>query len=279
MCGCQLSLYGHIALAPVAADELAVSYADALWSAENKLDVAPLSTHPHDWTSYRGSNARDDQAETPIPANVELKWELDVSGSELPTAPIVAGDMVFIADRTGCVKALDTNGQEIWKAYASGAIYYPPSVAHDRVYVGSADGRVYAFEATTGRLLWKFRVAPDVRRIPIYSRLINRAPVAGGVVVHGDTVYAAAGIAHYDGTYVVALDAKTGELKAKNSSSGTLSEEVNSGISLQGNLMVVDNELRFLAGGVYETARYDLETLECLNEPKVQVTSQFRTAF
>lgn len=48
---------------------------------------------------------------------------------------------------------------------------------------------------------------------------------------------------------------------------------------MQGNLTIVDNELRFLAGGVYETARYDLQTLECLNDPKVQVTSQFRTAF
>ena len=78
---------------------------------------------------------------------------------------------------------------------------------------------------------------------------------------------------------LVALDAVTGELKARNSSSGTLSPEVNSGISMQGNLMIVDGELRFLAGGVYEFARYDLKTLRCLNTPKVQVTSQFRTAF
>ena len=33
---------------------------------------------------------------------------------------------------------------------------------------------------------------------------------------------------------VVAIDAISGKLKAENSSSGTLSEEVNSGISLQG---------------------------------------------
>ncbi len=48
---------------------------------------------------------------------------------------------------------------------------------------------------------------------------------------------------------------------------------------MQGNLRIVNNELQFLGGGVYEWARYDLETLDCLNEPKVQVTSQFRTAF
>jgi hypothetical protein len=34
-----------------------------------------------------------------------------------------------------------------------------------------------------------------------------------------------------------------------------------------------------MGGGVYETARFDLKTLECKNEPKHQVTSQYRTAF
>ncbi len=187
--------------------------------------------------------------------------------------------MVFIADRTGAVQALDSDGKPVWKAYTAGPIYYPPTVAHDRVYVGSADGRVYALAAHDGRFLWSYRVGPKDYWIPVYDHLISAWPVSGGVVVDGNTVYAAAGITHYDGTHVVALDAVSGELKASNSTSGTLEQEVNNGISLQGNLTIVDGELRFLAGGVYETARYDLKTLECLNTPKSQVTSQYRTAF
>jgi outer membrane protein assembly factor BamB len=160
-----------------------------------------------------------------------------------------------------------------------GPVYFPPAVADDRVYVGSADGRVYAFAAKTGRLLWSFRVAPKDYRIPVYGALVSAWPVAGGVVVENGTLYAAAGITHYDGTYVVALDAKTGELKASNSSSGVLEAQVNNGISLQGELSIQGGELQFLAGGVYETARYDLKTLKCLNQPRKQVNSQFRTAF
>ncbi len=282
MCGCQLSLYGHIGLAPVgtAAPSLTSdNYSRALWVNDNIADVKPLDVDERDWTTYRGDNARSDVTQVPIPADVDVAWKADVSIGELPTAPVTAGGLVFLADRSGVVKALDRNGAEVWKAYTAGPVYYPPTVAHDRLYVGSADGRVYAFEAATGRSLWTFRVAPADRLIPVFGRLISTWPVAGGVVVDGGTVYAAAGIAHYDGTYVVALDAVTGELKAQNSTSGTLSEEVNSGISLQGNLMIVDGELRFLAGGVYETARYNLETLACLNVPKVQLTSEFRTAF
>jgi outer membrane protein assembly factor BamB len=187
--------------------------------------------------------------------------------------------MVFVADRSGAVRAFDGSGKPAWTAYTGGAIYYPPAIAMDRLFVGSADGRVYAFEARTGRFLWSYCVAPYERRIPVYGRLISVWPVAGGVAVKDGTVYAAAGITHYDGTYVVALDAVTGAVEAQNVSSGVLAAEVNNGVSLQGNLGIVDNELRFLGGGIYETARYDLATLKCLNQPKVQVTSQFHTAF
>ena len=277
MCGCQLSLYGNIALGPVA--QPGVVAPNPLSAERNLEPVEPLDIQQGDWPSYRGDNARSNVTQVAIPSEVALEWTAEICASDLPTAPVVAGEMVFIADRTGRVRALTAHGESVWEAFTGGPVYYPPAVANDRLYVGSADGRVYAFEARTGRRLWAYRVAPQDRWIPVYGRLISRWPVSGGIAVENDTVYAAAGITHYDGTYVVALDAVTGALKAQNSTSGTLSEEVNSGVSLQGNLTIVDKELRFLAGGTYETARYDLSTLECLNTPREEVTSLFRTAF
>lgn len=286
MCGCQLSLYGNICLAPAEEPDsqspalnLVELYRDARRVHGDIANVQPLGVQPGDWVTYRGSNARTDVTEVPIPSGVKLQWSADICSTALPTAPVAAGGLVFVADRTGAVQALNDAGQTVWKTYTAGPIYYPPAVANGRVYVGSADGRVYAMEARTGRTLWSFRVGPSERLIPVFGSLISTWPVAGGVVVHEGTVYAAAGIAHYDGTYVVALDAVTGELQRHNAVSGTLSEQVGSGISMQGNLSIVDGELRFLAGGVYETARYDLNTLRCLNTPRVQVSSQFRTAF
>ncbi len=281
MCGCQLSLYGNIALSPVGESrrsELARAGA-RLTPAKNASAVQPLAVRENDWPNYRGGNQRDDLTGGALPGEVKLAWTAKVSNGELPTAPVAAGGLVFVADRAGVVRAFDVQGEEVWKAYTSGPIYFPPTIAQDRLYVGSADGRVYAMEAATGRLLWSFRVAPVDRWVPVFGKLISTWPVAGGVVVENGTVYAAAGISHFDGTYVVALDALSGELQAENSTSGVLSEEVQGGISMQGNLAIVDGELRFLAGGVYETARYDLKTLKCLNEPKAVVNAQFRTAF
>jgi outer membrane protein assembly factor BamB len=282
MCGCQLSLYGNIGLRGQRDEDVQRPedvYRNALVTYGNVAKVASLGTQAGDWTAYRGNNSRSDVSSVKLPDNVKLQWRATVSQGDLPTAPVAAGGMVFVADRTGAIRALNADGKPVWKAHANGAVYYAPAVAHDRLYVGSADGRVYAFEAKTGRPLWTFRVAPRDRRIPVYGKLISRWPVAGGVVVQGNTVYAAAGIAHYDGTYVVALDAITGKLKARNDTSGTLAAQVNSGISIQGNLKIVGGELRFLGGGVYETARYDLKTLKCLNPAHTVANSKYRTAF
>ncbi|MCH2203105.1 MAG: PQQ-binding-like beta-propeller repeat protein [Fuerstiella sp.] len=284
MCGCQLSLYGNIGLRPIGDDTVSRTNDTAVEQESLVVhsDIAVSTSLPvksTDWLAYRGGNDRADTTNAGLPQSVDHAWTVSVVKNELPTAPVAAGNQVFVADRTGAVRAYDSDGNEKWKSYTNGAVYYPPSVAHDRVFVGSADGRVYAFEAATGRLLWTYRVAPQDRRIPVFGKLVSRWPVAGGVVVQDGTVYAAAGITHYDGTYIVALDAVTGSLKARNDGSGVLSESVNSGVSMQGNLMIVDNELRFLGGGVYETARFDLQTLKCRNEAKHQVTSQYRTAF
>jgi outer membrane protein assembly factor BamB len=278
MCGCQLSLYGNIALRP--ADEIHAAPAEPQRIvADIDSPVEPLTIYPGDWATYRGNHARNDVSTVPIPGKVALQWSAEICSGVLPTAAVTAGDMVFLADRSGVVRALRSDGQLAWKAYTAGPIYFPPAVADDRLYVGSADGRVYAFAARDGRFLWSFRVGPADEWIPVFDHLISAWPVAGGVVVEDDKVYAAAGITHYDGTHVVALDAISGELLASNRTSGNLAQEVNNGISMQGELTIVDGALQFLAGGVYETARYDLQTLQCLNAPKHQVNAEFRTAF
>ena len=284
MCGCQLSLYGNIGLRPIGDESFRPP--EASEADQGSLVVFPefdtvesLNADPKDWLAYRGDNSRRDISNVSLPTSIESDWSVEAARDVLPTAPVAAGGHVFIADRTGVVRAFDTDGQEVWKTYVGGPVYYPPAIAQDRLFVGSADGRVYALEATTGRALWVYRVAPKDRWIHVFGQLVSRWPVAGGVAVHDGTVYAAAGITHYDGTYLVALDAVTGRQKARNDTSGLLSEEVNSGVSMQGNLSIEDGELRFLGGGVYETARFDLKTLECRNEPKHDITSQYRTAF
>jgi len=282
MCRCRLSLYGHVCLGPAGQLNVRPTSPDSRLTPGrgDTVAVEQLEAKPGDWPCDGGDNARTSVTKVAIPRKVNRQWVYRMPCAARPTAPVVVGGIAYVGDHTGAVRALDAaKGTLRWQAHTGGAIFSAPAVWRGRVYVGSADGRVYAFEAGTGRPLWNFRVAPGQRWIPVYGNLISTWPVAGGVVVQNGVVYAAAGIAHYDGTYVVALDAVTGKVKWCNDSSGKLSKETNSGISLQGNLFVRDGELRFLGGNVHETARYDLETGKCLNEPYDQVGTRFRTAF
>jgi outer membrane protein assembly factor BamB len=279
MCGCQLSLYGHIGLGPAGAPRAPAPEPQLQQYAEPTARLAPLQIDRGDWCAYQRDNLRSSYTSVHLPEAVRPAWSYRLPTPEWPTAPVLAGGLTFVADRSGAVRALDERGELRWTTLTGGPIYYAPAVADGRLFVGSADGRVYAMEAVTGKLLWTYRVAPEARWIPVYGKLISTWPVAGGVIVDRGVVYAAAGIAHYDGTYVVALDAVTGQPRWRNDTSGALSPTVNCGISLQGELQLRDDELRFLGGGAYQFARYDLRTGQCLNEPRLEVTSQYQTAF
>jgi len=235
ICGCQLSLYGNIGLAP-AGD----------FNFNRKADEKEqLQTGPGD------------------PLKVaELKGPPARSGKST-----TCGGMVFTATRDGAVTATGAGDKKaIWTAHTGGGVNFPPAVWNGRVFVGSNDGCVYAFEAKTGRLLWRFRAAPAQRLIPVYGKLMSTWPVAGGVVVRDGILYAAAGIAHYDGTHVYALDAATGKIKWHNNTSGALAPCKN-GISLQGELQLAGNKLTFCGGNAYPRAEFDLATGKCLTAP------------
>ncbi|HYW80595.1 MAG TPA: PQQ-binding-like beta-propeller repeat protein, partial [Thermoguttaceae bacterium] len=212
MCGCQLSFYGHICLTSANDFDFhpEVDASRLAMGSDDPNTVEPLKIQSGDWPVYCGDNGRSCISTVAMPQSVRKQWTYQPTSSIRPTAPVTAGGLVFVGDHSGAVRALDSQGKVKWQARTGGAIFFPPAVAEGRVYVGSADGRVYAYEATTGRLLWRFRAAPADRWISVYDKLISTWPVAGGVVVDNGVVYAAAGIAHYDATYVYALDAVSG---------------------------------------------------------------------
>jgi outer membrane protein assembly factor BamB len=282
MCGCQLSAYGHIGVAPAGDFEFrpGLDASRIEYRADRLRDVTPLEIRPGDWPAFCGDNARRFRSDIDFPESLDVSWAATIMPDMIPTAPVTAGDLLFAGDRSGVLQAWDVNtGQLRWQAYTAGPVFAAPAVDQGRVFVGSGDGRVYAFEAATGRPLWRFRAAPANRWIAVYGQLMSTWPVAGGVVVQDGVLYAAAGIHHYDGIHVYALDAVTGDVRWYNDSSGSTCELVNHGVSLQGELSIVDGELRFLGGGVHETARYDLVTGTCLNESPGGVSSRFPTAY
>lgn len=88
----------------------------------------------------------------------------------------------------------------------------PPTIYRGLVLFGSADGWVYCLRASDGRLVWRFRAAPEDRRVVAYGQLESVWPVHGSVLVRDDVAYFAAGRSSYldGGIYLYRLDPKTG---------------------------------------------------------------------
>ncbi len=102
MCGCQLSLYGHICLTAAGDFNFRPGLDDSrLVKAADSQPVRPLAVEAGDWPTYQGDNERSAQTAVAIPARVSQRWTFSVPGGGFPTAPIAAGGLVFFGDRNG----------------------------------------------------------------------------------------------------------------------------------------------------------------------------------
>jgi outer membrane protein assembly factor BamB len=262
MCGCNLSLVGVICLGP-AGDFNHTAHAaqtERLESlAESPVEVAPLEPAAGDWPTYRRDSKRSTCVEQTVSEKAVKQWEFTPPTPNIATAPIAVGDYVFVSGSDGVVRALNAaDGESKWTAYTGGAIRVPPSIADGRAFLGSADGWIYAFEAANGRPLWRFRAAPAERKIPVYGTLSSTWPVGAGVLAENGKVYAAAGIANYDGTHVYALDAETGKLVWQNNTSGNTTGGQGAGVSVQGDLLADNGKLYLAGGNAIALASYNL---------------------
>ena len=157
----------------------------------------------------------------------QVRWSI-TSGSALPlntrpaggwdivvSSPTVMGDTVFIGAADGNLYALAlASGDQIWKAATGGRIRATPAVSNDLVVVGSWNGRVYAFDRRTGAERWVHRTEGDT----LDSRKFGydrRAIQSSAAIVNG-TVFLGS---RDDGVY--ALDLATGARKWRVSHEGS----------------------------------------------------------
>ena len=269
-CDCNLSLIGSIAKCS-AGDfrfDIRATEEDRLERATKNFEaVEPFDVSPLDWPTYRANVQRTAGTKADVVRRVTQKWQHTPRWSHVPTAPVSAGDLVFVTGRDGKVRALESStGATRWEFSTPGSIRMPPTVYEGRMYFGSADGYAYALEAATGRLLWRFRASPVERHIMVYGSLSSTWPVNSGVLVRDGVAYFAAGIIDYDGTYVYAVDAKTGKIQWQNNSCGHVNGELRKGVSVQGNLTIQGDQLLLAGGNQISPARFDLQTGKLLAE-------------
>jgi outer membrane protein assembly factor BamB len=92
-----------------------------------------------------------------------VKWKFH-TGGKVYSSPAIAASMVYVGSADGNLYAIDLHsGTKKWKFAAHSRITSSPAVAGGVVYFGAFDGNLYAVNATDGQLIWKFQTAGERR--------------------------------------------------------------------------------------------------------------------
>jgi len=118
------------------------------------------------------------------------------------SSPVVALGMVFFGSGDGHVYAIDAaSGALRWKFRTGDVVHASPAFADGLVYVGSWDGRLYALDARSGQERWHFQGGLD----PL---MFNQQGFQSSPAVSDGVVYSGSRDSH-----VYAIDARSGQEK------------------------------------------------------------------
>ncbi len=235
-----------------------------------------------DWPMWRYDAGRTASSPEELPAQLHPQWtrqyserepvwddplNQDLMSFDAVFEPVVLGNTLYLGfnDRDKVV-ALDIHtGAEKWTFYADGPIRLPLAGIRNRLYFTSDDGHLYCLAADTGTLVWKFRGGPRDRKILGNKRLVSTWPARGGVVIYENTVYFAASIWPFMGTFIYALDAETGRVIWRNEGTGAdyqrqpHNSPAFAGVAPQGVLVALTDRL-LIPGGRSVPACFDRRT-------------------
>lgn len=133
--------------------------------------------------------------------NPKVKWKFKTAGT-IRGGVVVDAGVVYVGSADGFLYAVHaSDGHLIWKFQTNGSIAGTPAIDGSTVVVTSRDNVVYALDVKNGHLLWKFEMKPVLKEYTEWE-YYTAAPV-----VFGRTLYVGSG----DGN-VYALDLNTGNL-------------------------------------------------------------------
>ncbi len=246
--------------------------------------ATPAAANDSDWPMWRHDAGHTAASDHSLPESLCPAWSRQY-GPRVPVwddplnqdmmpydsifEPVVAAGKMFVGfNDKDKVVALDIRtGEELWCFYADGPVRFSPVFFDEKVYFTSDDGHLYCVGASDGRLRWKFHGAPTVRKVIGNARLISAWPARGGPVQRDGTVYFAASIWPFMGTFIYALDAEDGKVQWVNDATGAdfikqpHSAPAFAGVAPQGQLAAT-TDLLLVPGGRSLPAALDRATGE-----------------
>ena len=216
-----------------------------------------------DWPTFRHDNERSGRTASEVPSDLQRVWETKIGGRL--SSPVASRGKIFVSEIDAhTVHAIDaTDGTSLWSYMANGRIDSPPTIHDGTAIFGSADGWVYCVRSADGLLVWRFRGAPEDRRIVVRGQLESTWPIHGSVLVDNGTLIVAAGRSSYldGGIHIYRLDPKTGRKLSEtvvHSLDPKTGDQPPGGVDLRG---VLNDILAVSGGSVYmRQLKIDFET-------------------
>ncbi len=256
----------------------------AFFSTTVALLCSVCAAASEDWPMWRSDASRSASSANSLPKRFDLLWShdfeprkqawddplnLDLMTYDRVFEPIVLGGRMFIGfnDQSKLLAVDAATGMKQWTFYAEAPVRLAPAAHNDKLYLSSDDGYLYCLQADSGQLLWKFRGGPNSQHAIGNRRLTSAWPARGGPVVYENTVYFAASIWPFMGTFIYALDCDTGEIEWVNDRTGSQyikqphSAPSFAGVAPQGAL-VATQEFLIVPGGRSVPAVFDRRTGE-----------------
>lgn len=216
-CACypEAKLYGFNALAPAMASRKPpreVSEEDRLERGPAFGSVVGKAPTAADWPTFRHDESRSGTTATNVAADSVEKWKTRLGG-RLTGVTVAEGKLFIASIDTHSVYALNADTGKIeWRFTAGGRVDSPPTIDRGAAYFGANDGWVYCVRTSDGELVWRYRAAPEDRRLMAFEQLESVWPVHGSVLVQHGNVFTVAGRSNFldGGLRFLKLDATSG---------------------------------------------------------------------
>jgi serine/threonine protein kinase len=146
------------------------------WSFETKGRIRSSGRLAHDHVFF-GSD--DGRLYALFGGNGRQLWEYEFAGP-VRICPFVTNELVIAASDEGELVGLELSGKRKWTSRVKRAVNSSPfvDVKENLCYFGSFDGTMYAIDASSGYVVWRFRTAGPI---------ISSPTVSDGLVYFGST--------------------------------------------------------------------------------------------
>ncbi|HEY3322602.1 MAG TPA: PQQ-binding-like beta-propeller repeat protein [Planctomycetota bacterium] len=127
---------------------------------------------------------------------------------------IAAGDAAYYSSSgENCVYAIDAaTGKVHWRYFTDAAPRLAPAFWNGKLYFGADDGVFRCIEAATGKQIWQFNARLNEQQMLGYGRFLSLWPIRAGGIVENGIAYLAAGLFPANHIFLCAVNAEDGRL-------------------------------------------------------------------